>query len=340
MQIASNTGRVVSRAPGKLVVLGEYAVLNGAPAMVLAVDRHCRAEIGPSEDDRCHLVSRADADRLTSFPGGGASGFGVVDEVLSALPAAGVWRGLLDSREFFANGVKLGLGSSAAALTAWAAAWAAFTGRGPLQADSATLQTLIGLHRATQGGAGSGIDVAASLFGGVVRFQLDGGALARAGTVRLPNSVGFAGVFTRSAASTPGYLARYEAWRAEAPGEADALHGVLAGIAEGGIGAALADDADAFLMAVAEYGHELARLGERIGAQIVTPAHRGVLVIAERLGVAYKVSGAGGGDLGLAFSADDEALRTFEQAVEKETECDVIELEIDPGGLSVEIAAS
>jgi phosphomevalonate kinase len=32
---------VHARAPGKVVVLGEYAVLDGAPALVLAVDRYC-----------------------------------------------------------------------------------------------------------------------------------------------------------------------------------------------------------------------------------------------------------------------------------------------------------
>ena len=34
--------RVRATAPGKLVVLGEYAVLTGAPALVLAVDRQCQ----------------------------------------------------------------------------------------------------------------------------------------------------------------------------------------------------------------------------------------------------------------------------------------------------------
>ena len=34
--------RVRATAPGKLVVLGEYAVLTGAPALGLAVDRQCQ----------------------------------------------------------------------------------------------------------------------------------------------------------------------------------------------------------------------------------------------------------------------------------------------------------
>ena len=331
-----NATRVVSRAPGKLVVLGEYAVLTGAPAMVLALNRYSRAEIGPSEDARCHLLSRTSADRAVSFSKETGSGFALVDEVLRSLSGSGAWRATLDSRELFAGGMKLGLGSSASALTAWAGAWVAFSEDARLAADSRTLRTLIDLHKVTQGGVGSGVDVAASLFGGVIRYQLTEHSEPVVSTVRLPNSVGFAGIFTRSAASTPDYLACFDAWRAEAPEVAVAQMSVLAQIAEGGIGAAAADDVDGFLAAVTEYGRCLDRLGERIGVEIVTGEHRDVNRIAERFGVSYKVSGAGGGDLGLAFGADVAALEEVKRSVERDY--DVIEFEIDPKGLSVETA--
>ncbi len=34
--------KVIADAPGKLVLLGEYAVLEGAPGLVVAVDRRAR----------------------------------------------------------------------------------------------------------------------------------------------------------------------------------------------------------------------------------------------------------------------------------------------------------
>ena len=318
-------------------MLGEYAVVNGAPAMALAVDRYCRATIEPSEDGLCHLASVTNTDEAVDFSADTGSGYAVVDEILRSLPNTDAWRGVLDSGELFAAGMKLGLGSSAAALAAWAGAWAVFSGRERLRADPRTLETLIGLHRAIQSGAGSGVDVAASLFGGVIRFQLTERALPEVSTVRLPNSVGFAGIFTRSAASTPDYLARYEAWRAAKPKEAMALQAVLAGIADDGIGAAAADDAEGFLEAITEYGRRLEYLGGLIGADIVTPEHRDVMRTAERLGIAYKVSGAGGGDLGLAFGADTGALESFKRAVD--IECDVFDFGIDAHGLSVETAS-
>ena len=39
---------LVARAPGKLVALGEYVVLDGAPAVVLAIDRYAEASIDAS----------------------------------------------------------------------------------------------------------------------------------------------------------------------------------------------------------------------------------------------------------------------------------------------------
>ncbi len=39
--------RLEARAPGKLVALGEYAVLEGAPALVLAIDHYAVATLEP-----------------------------------------------------------------------------------------------------------------------------------------------------------------------------------------------------------------------------------------------------------------------------------------------------
>lgn len=89
----------------------------------------------------------------------------------------------------------------------------------------------------------------------------------------------------------------------------------LAAIAGAGCAAARGDDAAAFVEAVAEYGRALQNLGVAIGAEIVTAEHRHIGDQARRFGVAYKVSGAGGGDLGLACALDGDALASFKQAV-------------------------
>jgi phosphomevalonate kinase len=325
--------RIQARAPGKLVALGEYAVLEGAPALVLAIDRYAVATLEPSRDGACHLRTRMAEQRDHSFPLGVSSGVGLVDTVTAQAPAGGAWSAVLDSSAFFVGATKLGLGSSAAALCAWAGAWGRYAAPGAFDPDT-SLAALVGLHRAFQGGRGSGIDVAASLSGGAVEFRLDAAGMPRVGSVRLPNSVGFAGIFAGRSASTPELIAHFRGFQAARPAEAAKWVRRLSATAEAGCAAARGGAADAFVEAIADYGRGLARLGEAIGADIVTAEHRQIGEHARRYGVAYKVSGAGGGDLGLACALDRGALEAFKAAV-REQGFRVIELGLAEHGLRV-----
>jgi phosphomevalonate kinase len=307
--------RILASAPGKLVALGEYAVLEGAPALVLAVDRRVAASVARSDDEDCHLRTVAPEPRERRFSPGHRSGVALIDAVTQASGRAPAWRGTLDSGSLYSGATKLGLGSSAAALCAWAGAWAAYARGAGLEFVQPDLASLVRLHRDWQGGRGSGLDVAASLFGGAVEFRLEGAGVPRVGSVRLPNSVGFAGIFAGKSASTPELVAHYRGWRATHPAEAAAFDRRLGGIAEAGCAAARGNAARALVDAIADYGRGLQDLGVAIGADIVTAEHREIGEHARRLGVAYKVSGAGGGDLGLACALDAAALEAFKTSV-------------------------
>ncbi len=304
-----------ARAPGKVVALGEYAVLEGAPALVLAVDRYAAATIAPSEDALSHLKTLFPDPTERAFSPGEPSGSELVDVVTSGGAEAGAWSGILDSAAFFDRGTKLGIGSSAAALCAWAGAWAAHARRAGVGFVEPTLPALIALHRRFQGGKGSGIDVAASFHGGAVEFALGPAGMPRIGSVQLPNSVGFASIFAGKSASTPEFVAHYRVWTQAHPKEAAAIHRRLSATAEAGCKAARGNAAGAFIEAIADYGRGLQDLGVAIGADIVTAEHREIGEHARRFGVAYKVSGAGGGDLGLACALDAQALEAFKTSV-------------------------
>lgn len=322
-----------AHAPGKLVVLGEYAVLDGHPALVMAVDRRCRAEIGPRNGPASRLETRMPAPQQHEFAAGGPSGVALVDLVAGHLAPArplGAWQAVLDTAAFHAGEWKLGLGSSAAALTAWAGAYGAFAGTGA----ALDLVDLVALHRRFQSG-GSGLDVAASFTGGVIVYRLDAAQVPRVGSVLLPNSVGFAGIFAGRSASTPDLVARYGAFSREKPRQAEALREQLGGVAEVGCEAARGNDVGELLDAIAEYGRGLEALGRAIGADVMTPEHCAIAAEARRFGLAYKVSGAGGGDLGLAFSDRPDALAAFEAAV-AERGFSVVGLDVDTEGLIVE----
>ena len=61
-------------APGKLVLLGEYVVLDGARALVMAVDRRCTATLARSDDRKCTLRMRFPEARESVFAPGEPSG--------------------------------------------------------------------------------------------------------------------------------------------------------------------------------------------------------------------------------------------------------------------------
>jgi phosphomevalonate kinase len=249
------------------------------------------------------------------FAPGAASGAPLLDVVTATvLPPLG-WTATVDSRAFFEGAAKLGLGSSAAVLCAWAGAFRAFARGEGRTAPELSVAELIDLHRRFQGGKGSGLDVAACHTGGAISFRLTGAGTPQIGSVGLPNNVGFAGIFAGRSASTPGLVAHYRAWQRDRPREAAQRVGRLAALAEAGVDALRRGDTHAWLDAFAAYGEGLQELGVAIGAEIVTAEHRAIGDAARRHGVAYKVSGAGGGDLGLACAADAEALAAFRKSV-------------------------
>jgi phosphomevalonate kinase len=328
---------VLARAPGKLVVLGEYAVLAGAPALVVAVDKYCRVSVRASGSGMCLLETLAPAARRYAFTPPENSGVPLVDLVLGAggMPAT-PWRAVLDSRGLYDAEQKLGLGSSAAALCAWAVAWERFARSVGARPAEARLGRLIEWHRELQRGFGSGLDVAACLTGGAISYRLDAHGRPCVSSVRLPDGVGFAGIFAGRPAVTSALVARFGAWKKECPNQAARLLRLLTRTAEAGSAAAERGESEAFLAAVAEYGRHLEALGAAMGADIVTAEHLEIGREAKRHGVTYKTSGAGGGDLGIALSAEPLALEAFKQSMRRKNKYRVIDLQLDRHGVSIE----
>jgi phosphomevalonate kinase len=354
--------RVEASAPGKLILIGEYSVLFGAPAAVMAVDRRARVTLQSNPEPHWLLTAPGLTDHEAGFevdsngavawaePDRAALHFTLVDRLLAELSAAGMVdlaatppaRATLDTRSFFArrgdDRRKLGLGSSAALTVAMVTGLVALEGQGPtLPPSREWLQALVSLHRVLQGGRGSGADVAASLLGGIVRFRLDdSGSVAEAGHWSVPDNLKVRCVWTGRAASTGSFLERLDARRAVDAGGIDRVLDDLGQVSERGV-AALADiDGSQFLGAVDAFGPALERLGRMIDMPILSEDHRLLMEIAQRNGVSYKPSGAGGGDFGLAFALVSTTIDGFCQEV-GERGFDVLDIEVDPTGSTVTI---
>ena len=142
---------MVVSAPGKLFVTGAYAVLEGAPAIVLAVDRYAHA--------------RTDQKPASTRP--------EVVAIAKSLTLPVPW---VDTTELEGREGKIGIGSSAAAVVA--AAGALYLRAGKDLGDPKVMHSLLrrarGAHRMVQP-RGSGADVAASALGGIVCATLRDG---------------------------------------------------------------------------------------------------------------------------------------------------------------------
>lgn len=263
-------------APGKVVLSGAYAVLEGAPGVVAAVDRY----------------AVADTSQGPNF---------VTPEVRTALVAAGIpearapW---VDAEALRADGKKIGLGSSAALLVASLGALQIAAGeRDPAALPGQIYEAALRAHRQAQGG-GSGIDVAASTFGGLLRVQRDGDRLlARA--VTLPGGVYLAIWAAGEPASTSAFLAAIRALASREP----ELHARLMR-AQFVASVAAADALDqgqgpSWISALDDQGEALFALGRAAGIPIVTEAVRRLQAEARKEGGVVIPSGAGGGDIAL-----------------------------------------
>lgn len=351
---------VVASSPGKLILIGEYAVLSGAPALVMAVDRRAEVTAAPAPGPYWTVTAPGLTDVTGRFVVGpndapewltpelGATEYRLVDRLLAGLFSADLgWTSLapaaaltLDTRPFFAQRDgethKLGLGSSAALTTALVTALRQLVGEPERAADNRDwLTALVELHRRVQDGRGSGIDVAASLLGGVVRYRLaNDGTVAEADACELPPDLRFRCVWTGRGAGTSGFLERLEALRAEDPRMVDRLMGDLAEIAADGVEAVASGAAAGFLAAVDRFTPALDALGKAIGMPVLSPDHRLLWQLALAHGVNYKPSGAGGGDFGLAFARAFDPLEAYGAAAQAQG-FDVLDLAIDPVGTSV-----
>jgi mevalonate kinase len=341
---------VVVEAPGKLVLLGEYAVLEGAPGLVTAVGRRARVELDAASTPVVAAPNLGIAGAAYSVRAGEVRwGSDVPDDQRDALGFVAVFieRALqaagaelappalrIDSSAFSAGGHKLGVGSSAAVAAATTAAVLLAGGAANDESlHGRTLELALSAHSAAQAGSGSGIDVAASVLGGLLHYERPpGGGAPVYWRLAPPAWLDPICVWTGRAASTRRRVAQVRAFGERQPRAYRVLMDEMHGVAEMGCEAIAGDDPARFFDAVAEYGEALARLGADSGAEILSAEHRRVHEVVRAEGGVYKPSGAGGGDLGVAFAESAAATRRVEEAVAR-AGFEIVRLQIAAPGL-------
>lgn len=307
---------ITYRAPGKVVVWGEYAVLAGAPAGVMAIDRYAQVNLAPRKQS---LNFRA-SGLLTPHIYCATNKFLDADitrmaEVIlkhwgyDAWPAGAIID--MDTHAFYQSGRKYGLGSSAALCVALYSCLADLLSHRP------TLQEAMEIHRGFQGGRGSGLDIAASWHGSTILFTQ--GEIA---PFAWPQDLYWELIWTGRSAVTAAHLDRFAQWRqAGTTGALDDLVLQCRRVAEA-----------PGLDCLHEYVANLREFDAQSQLNIFTHEHAMLATMAARTQLVYKPCGAGGGDIGIAISRDPQALAHFvDQAINQDFV--VLQSEIAPNGV-------
>lgn len=297
-------------APGKIILSGEYAVLRNAPAVVMAVDRRAVVSVTSHEHPwctvqtpgyangswRCEVSSSAKITWLDELP---TSGLQLVETVVAQSGQIAPAIISVDTSAFFdeSSGIKFGLGSSAAAT---AALTAALGGSQAAIADTWTMAR--GAHAAMQGG--SGADIAASCFGGLLNYRRDAAGLPA--KLNWPDALEFRVFFSGVAAST-----RTAVENAADTGQSESAWNDLAAAAVETAAAWQDGGAENIIEYMRAYTNKLQEFDNKTEAGIFSAGHGELHRAGEAGGVVYKPCGAGGGDCGIAISTDISRLDEF-----------------------------
>ncbi|MFI9406892.1 phosphomevalonate kinase [Nocardia sp. NPDC052316] len=327
---------IAARAPGKLMIAGEYAVVEpGQPAVVVTVDRwvevRVRAVSGPDTTVRSDLTKNSIRCRRTD---GGLTVDGtsiqqlrsvefvlaaltVVTDLLSELGAPTPAVDLtISSTLTHHDGRKYGLGSSAAVTVATITALGRFHG---LNLTDLERYQLAVLASATVDPESSSADLAACVWGGwlafcapnrqyIARVRREQGVEAALGgewpglAIRHlppPTSVRLLVGWTGSPASTREMVAARPACLANSKRFRRFLDASAANVASL-IDAIDTDDSDAIRAAIHRARELLAELDAVTGIGIMTSELGALCAAADAVGAAAKPAGAGGGDCGIA----------------------------------------
>ena len=295
-------------APGKMLFTGAYAVLEGAPAVVIAVDRLARAEVGSKAEKPSAEVTEALGEKA---------------------PAC-------DASALYEGDAKLGLGSSAAVLVASLGAdWVA---RGKALDDDARAHIFArsrDAHAVVQSG-GSGVDLAASTYGGVLRYTLHA-SKAWVTSLELPFTLHWRAYFSGTSARTSELRAKVSELKERDKSTYEKIMQKLCGASELAATHLLEGSGRAFVDAARGFSEALEQLGEDADAAIVPLEFRRLAVVAATQNAAFFPSGAGGGDIGVYLGttppSDDFEARAKQLGMRD------LNLRLDTHGVRREVAA-
>ncbi len=293
-------GTPVVIAPGKVFLVGEYAVLDEGCAVLAAITRHAKAQFTPRMDSMppmvAELVKRAKTE---------------LGEAAAALPPGAVF---VNSDDFHFGCAAGGLGSSAAIAVATVGAVYASLGLAIDERKQKIFALADAGRRAAQGDVGSGADTAAATHGGLIQITRHKDTLPHIDCIAPPAGLHLVLFSAGRSISTRQMTAGLREYALHKPAAFEHAMDNLREFAHRFVGEVTAGHSTGAVVAAGKYGEELAKLSVAASVPIVTEAFERASHLAHEFGGIAKPIGAGGGEIGLAMFATPEAAQWFRRA--------------------------
>ena len=301
---------VTTSAPGKLMFMGEHAVVYGYPCLVTAVDKRLYVEV--------ELIDKNDDEFIT--PGVKESRF-VLESLAYIRKKFHIQKRVrIKTRGDFSH--QVGLGSSSAVTVA---TFKALSSLFQIKISNNDLfQMSYEVTLAIQG-VGSGFDIAAATYGGTLFFVKGGKVITEVASEALPLVVGYSGI----KADTPFYIRKVaEAFRDRRV----EMNLIFSSIEKLVLYARKAIEEKKYLEVGASM-NENQKLLQKLG---VSTKKLDAMINASNVAGAYgaKLSGAGGGDCMIALIPEEKRSK-IERAIER-VGGEVIRVHNSVGGVVVE----
>ena len=317
---------VSTSTPGKLILLGEYAVLEGAQAIVTAVNKFAKIIITKTDDNSFYinapnlgikeLTFIIKNDHLLKFKNNLSSleldQLSLFDKIFMFIYNFIKKQNIfpmpcditIDTSDFYFENTnqKLGLGSSAAITVGLVDSLCKFN-----NVQFNNLHDLFDIslqaHYEAQGKIGSGIDIAASTFKGTGIFKKPADDYLYK-NIALPQDLFIIPIWTGASTSTPEFVSKTNQLKNN---DADIYNVVikeLSDLSNIGCSHLLNNESGDFLVTINKFYETLDKLGKSAGIPIISNSHKNIAEIVWECNGFYKPSGAGGNDIGIAFTND------------------------------------
>lgn len=325
--------KVKESAPGKIILSGEYAVLDGASSIILPTKQKATVSIEEGNKIENTFITSAINGRFSFKVNNDYSviwtkekpgKFGLFVESIFKQLRINKTNNIIitiQTNDFYFDDIKLGIGSSSAISVAMIKAFDRFYNL--KMTSSEIIKNILNLHHVTQGFKGSGVDIACSYSdNGPIQVSAKSVQEHKWKKIKWPNKLYMEVIFTQKEVSTKSMIEQYMIVKKD-----DSIQELISNlikITEKISYYWLSQDVTNIISSLYQYDLVMRKMDNLAKLNIFSSIHNEIYELAKKYNVFYKPSGAGSSDIGIAFSESLDDMSKFLQSIKQSSSNAVI----------------